>query len=425
MKIGTMKRLFIIAVYLCVISSVRPVFAQELTWQDCINEAKVNHPDLISAREEINQSKADKDVSVSSALPQVDADLNASSSKSASSDRSSSYSYGASASQLLFDGFKTINQIKGSQKALEATQYNYMVVSSNVRLRLRQAFINLLKESQLLKITEDIVKRRQSSLDLVKLRYEAGREHKGALLLADANLAQAQADNLQAEREILVAERRLSKELGRSQFMPLTISGDFMIKDQSAVQPDFEQMAEITPLLKELMARKEESRLNVNSAKAEYFPSIFANADIGRSESDWPPEPESSSFGVKVSFPIFDGGDRRAVVNKAKASFRKSQADERSGRDEIILTLHETWAALQEAVDNVNVQNKFLESAQARSKIGEAQYSNGLISFDDWIIIEDALVNAEKNFIESQAQALNAQANWVQAKGGTFENEIE
>ena len=72
---------------------------------------------------------------------------------------------------------------------------------------------------------------------------------------------------------------------------------------------------------------------------------------------------------------------------------------------------------------NVDVQRKFLESAVARARISEAQYSNGLISFDNWIIIEDTLVRAEKNFLEAQVSALIAGADWVQAKGGTLDNE--
>lgn len=398
--------------------------AQEIyTWDDCLKEAKVNHPDLISAREEINQSKADLDSSTSGLLPQVDADLNYSSSRSATSKRSESYSYGLSGSQLLFDGFKTTNERRQSKEILEATKFSYMVVSSEVRLRLRNAFIDVLKENQLLSITDSIVKRRQDSLELVKLRYEAGREHKGALLQAEANLAEAQADALDTQRNLQVSQRRLSKEMGRTQFQPLDIQGTVDIADVALVQPEFEQLSETTPLLKELISRKEASRFGMHSAKADFFPSIYADADIGRSGSNWSPKDESSSIGVRVSLPIFDGGDRRASLKKAKATFRKSQADERSGRDDVILTLHQTWANFQNAVDQVNVQSKFLESAQARSKIGEAQYSNGLISFDDWIIIEDTLVRAEKSFIEAQAQALSAKADWVQAKGGTVENE--
>ncbi|MFA7677794.1 MAG: TolC family protein, partial [Candidatus Omnitrophota bacterium] len=63
----------------------------------------------------------------------------------------------------------------------------------------------------------------------------------------------------------------------------------------------------------------------------------------------------------------------------------------------------------------------FLEAAQERSRIGGSQYSIGLINFDDWIILEDNLVSAKKSYLNAQADVLIAEAQWVQAKGGTLE----
>jgi hypothetical protein len=45
----------------------------------------------------------------------------------------------------------------------------------------------------------------------------------------------------------------------------------------------------------------------------------------------------------------------------------------------------------------------------------------GLIQFDDWTIIEDGLVRAKKTFLDTQANAVLAEANWAQAKGETLE----
>ncbi|MDD4202596.1 MAG: TolC family protein, partial [Candidatus Omnitrophica bacterium] len=45
--------------------------------------------------------------------------------------------------------------------------------------------------------------------------------------------------------------------------------------------------------------------------------------------------------------------------------------------------------------------------------------------FDDWIIIEDNLVNAEKSFLDAQASMLIAEAYWIQAIGGTLDYDNE
>ena len=99
----------------------------------------------------------------------------------------------------------------------------------------------------------------------------------------------------------------------------------------------------------------------------------------------------------------------------------KAEADERSSRDGIIQTLTDTWTTLQNTLDNVDVQNQFLTANTERVKITEAQYSIGFISFDNWTIIEDNLVSAKLSFLNAQADALLAEANWIQAKGETVE----
>ncbi len=112
-----------------------------------------------------------------------------------------------------------------------------------------------------------------------------------------------------------------------------------------------------------------------------------------------------------------------ATLSRAKAEFNQAQADEKSGRDQVIFALEEAWTQFQDAVDKISVQKKYLEAAEERAKIAKAQYSTGLISFDNWIIIEDKLVENKKTFLDSQANMLVAEAKWVKAKGGGFEDE--
>jgi outer membrane protein TolC len=108
-------------------------------------------------------------------------------------------------------------------------------------------------------------------------------------------------------------------------------------------------------------------------------------------------------------------------VSQAKALLNQLKENERSTRDGIVLTLEQSWAALQDAMDNVGVQKEILIATEERSRISQAQYSLGFISFDNWTIIEDNLVNAKRTYLNAQAAALLAEANWIQAKGETLE----
>ena len=412
-----------VIVVLLLIFLLNNVYAEKvITWKNCVEEAIKNHPDLISASEKLKQSKSDKAITTSTILPQISADA---SDKKLETDVKKEYeasSYGITGKQLLFDGFKTANDIKAASETINALQYNYEVTSSNIRLRLRTAFTELLRTQKLVIMTEEIALRRKQNSELVKLRYEAGREHRGSLLTSQADLAQAEFEVVQAKRSVSLAQRQLTKELGRRKIMPIKVNGDFEITDINRKKPNFEYLADNTIFLKELIARKEAARFGLKSAKADFFPKIYANATTGTTNSDWRPDEDTYawSVGISASLPIFEGGSRIAKVSKAKAGLNKAQADERSGRDSIIFTLEETWTEFQNATDKVSVQRKYLEAAKERAKIANAQYSTGLTSFNDWIIIEDNLVNAKKSFLNAQANVLVNEANWTQAKGGTL-----
>lgn len=420
---GVYQKLFIMILIFASIASCR-VFAQEaevLTWEDCVKEAAKNHPDLISAQESVKSSQADKAIDASGLFPQVSADFNAS--RSGSPDRTNNnYNYGVNGSQLIFDGFQTVNKVNAAAENIKAARESYRFTSSQVRFRLRGAFINLLKAQEALRIREEIFQRRRRNFELVTLRYESGMENKGSLLAEEANLRQAQFDVTQARRNIELAGRQLTKEMGRSELVTMRAKGDFAVNDAAREKPDFASLAVNNPSLQQLAAQKNAAVFNLKSAKGEFLPSITASGNTGRAGLQWPPRDDEWSVGAAVSFPIFEGGKRIADVSKANAQLNKAEADERSAKDGVIESLQSAWTSLQDDLDNVDVKRQFLTANEERAKITEAQYSIGVVSFNDWIIIEDNLVDAKNSYLDAQAQALMSEANWIQAKGETLEN---
>lgn len=392
-----------------------------LTWEDCVKESLQKHPDLISSREKVKQAMIDKDITRSAVFPQISSRAGAKTSEAVSGKKSDTYSYSITGEQLMFDGFKTVTDIKSASETISAQEYNYAVISSNIRLKLRDAFITLLRAQELIALSEEIDSRRKQNLELVQIRYDAGREHKGALMTAQADLAEAEFETAQAERNLSLARQKLTKELGREKKVPIEVRGTFDIQEIDREKPDFEFLADTTPFLKELISKKETAKLDYKSAQADFFPEVYLNGSMGRTASNWPPNGNEWSAEIAVSCPIFEGGRRIAQLSKAKSQLKQAQADERGGRDSVILTLEETWKNFQDAADVVLVRKKFLEAAQERAKIANAQYSQGLITFDDWIIIENNLVNAKKAYLDAQASLLAAKAYWIQAKGGTLE----
>ncbi len=400
--------------------------SEVLTWSACIKEAAKNHPDLIAAEEGIKQSEASKQQTASGLFPQITGSVDASSAKTAGNSGSTTkdtYSYGVSGTQLIFDGTKTINNVRAASEDVAAAKQSFKFTSTTVRFRLRSAFVDLLKAQDMLRITEEIYNIRRSNLELITLRYVSGLEHKGALLTAEADLADAEYGISQTKRSVVVAQQELVKEMGRKQLTPIYVSADFQVKDSALEKPDFQLLAKNNPSLQQLIAQQRSAEFSLKSAYANFFPELSGSAGANRTGSRWAPRADQWDMGLSLSLPLFEGGLRTAQVSEAKALVRQLQENQRSVLDGVILTLQQSWALLQDAIENVNVQNKALIAAQERSNIAQAQYSIGFIAFDNWTIIEDNLVKAKRNYLDAQAAALLAEAKWVQAKGEVIEYE--
>jgi hypothetical protein len=52
-----------------------------------------------------------------------------------------------------------------------------------------------------------------------------------------------------------------------------------------------------------------------------------------------------------------------------------------------------------------------------RAEIARSKYNNGLLSFEDWDLIENDLINRQKALLVSVRERVTAEAGWEQARG--------
>ena len=401
-----------------------------LTWQDCVRQAQKNNPSLIAAEADITVYEAREKSSASSRLPQVEATAGAATSETetrnasgevVSSGANDNYTYGLSGSQLIFDGGKSGNAVRAARENVSARQQAYRFVSADVRLNLRNAFIDMLKAQELVVITQEIFAIRRKNVELLTLRYYSGLEHRGALLVAEAEAAEARLGTVQAQRALTVNRQRMLQAMGSSEYLVFRVEGDFSVATRLSDQPDFETIISAHPTLRQQIFQKRAAEFQVKSTKAEFWPQVTGRANAGRGDEEWPPAPDEWGAGINVSLPLFEGGSRHALLNEARALLKQVQANEQDVRDTLRADLEEAWATMQNAVDAVAVQQKMLAASEERSRIAESQYTSGFITYDNWAIIENNLVTAKRLFLDVKAVAMRAEAQWIKAKGETLE----
>ncbi len=83
----------------------------------------------------------------------------------------------------------------------------------------------------------------------------------------------------------------------------------------------------------------------------------------------------------------------------------------------MIAGLENAYEAFLDAAGQVDVAKAFLEGADARSKIANGRYAAGLMTFEDWTVIDTDLVNREQTLLQSELNAMQAEATWESAQG--------
>lgn len=391
-----------------------------MTWDDCVGELIRNNPQLSAAAAAVEKAQADVRGNYGPFMPQISA--NGSISKSNTQldtgyQDSTSYQASLSAYQSLFAGFGDVATLRRSQALLTVAEVALQTTKAALSAALRQSFAQLLFSQDFVHLSENIAARRKENVNLVEMRFQAGRENKGSFLRSKAFYHQALFFVTQSQRKLKVAQQQMAATLGRHEIAPLAVSGKW---DTIALPeaPDFTELVLQTPNYRQAVAQLRAAKEGVRIAKSTFYPTWALNGAVGRSDDDsLIPKNDQWSVGTTISYPLFTGGQNWYSVRGAQASQRSAEMTLDDTRNQVTATLDDTFTAWQNAIELTGVQIEFLNAAEIRAEIARAQYQNGLLSFEDWDLIENDLIDKQNAVLASQRDAVLARAVWEKTQG--------
>jgi len=398
---------------------------QTLAWEPLVRQALTLNPDLQEARYLVTASARNRDIAFGDYLPSVDGGLERDISRTTGiGPTTDGLGLDVSAQQSLFDGFGTTGNWLKTRKELEAVKLAYVEVSAGVRYRLRYAYVDMIRLERLLATNRLIEERRKQNAELVRLRYDAGRENLGSALRAEAIFGEAVFDVHQTERLLESEALRLARESGGEFVYPIHINDDLetMLQKVSLGEADYATFAEKTPKVMRLIKTAEAAKAAVVKAQSVVWPQVDGNYDYGYSGERASNLKDNSFLGLTVNVPFFNGGKNVNAIRKAKADYDAAQKAAQSARDEAVALLAAAWTPYMDAIENVEVRKKYLEASRKRAEIVRAEYASGLANFTDFDAAEQENATAEKAYVESLANVFIQQANWEKTQGATLED---
>jgi len=409
-----------------------------VTWAGCVREAAMNNPGIAAAVQEIGRSDAVRKGAYSTFIPRLTVSGGMSRAKAEEivstsggstevvgstfgesgfwSNYADSYTAQVELQQTVFDGFATRGNVAKARAETSVAVAKLLTQKAGASYELKSAFAQLLYAQELMKILADIIDQRERNLRMVELKYENGRENKGALLLSKAQLSQARLDLTQAGRLLRVSRIQLATVMGRSSF------GDFEAKGKLATSvpvkdPDYRKLALRTPASFQQAAVADAAKAGITVAQSDFYPQIAAFANISSQGATGFEAPEGWAVGLSGTWAVFDGTKTYFNVRAARSAHEVSLSTLRQTLDETIRALAENYRTYVNAVDQIAVGAELYAASLLRAQIAEAQYRNGLVSFQDFDTITNDKINRQKQDLLNRRDAVLAEAAWEQSLG--------
>ena len=127
--------------------------------------------------------------------------------------------------------------------------------------------------------------------------------------------------------------------------------------------------------------------------------------------------PESWAVGLNGAWDVFDGTRTYFNVRAARIAHETSLSTLRQTMDDTARTLAENYRSYADAVDQIGVGAELYAASSLRAQIAEAQYRNGLVSFQDFDTITNDKINRQKQDLLNRRDAVLAEAAWEQSLG--------
>lgn len=434
------------------------VGAEELLkWDDCLKEAAQNNPTIVESRHSLEKAGYLVDESRAAFLPSISASANVS--RSATSKNGSaamsqggagggdlsaapalmestpfdaaspfnddlsikdSYSYGVTLKQSLFSGFRDASTVDKRKFDVDVAGADLAKSVAQVAFDLKNAFYQQLYAQALLDLNQKVALRRKDNVRIVELRYQGGRENKGAYLKSLAAKIQADTEVEQAKRGLELAQSQLARIMGRSKAADLRVQGEFP-SGLASEKPNFRDLSRVTPSYKEAVAQSNSAAANLKAMRGQMYPDVSAAGSVSRIGDSWPPDSNRLSVGLTISLPLYTGGAQTAQIRGAEAEKARSEIAVTDVERQIAVDLQQSFTNVQDSIGRMKVQEEFLKASETRSNLARNSYSLGLVTFQEWDQIEDELITNQKAMLSSRKDVAVSVASWDKSLGKGFE----
>lgn len=273
-------------------------------------------------------------------------------------------------------------------------------------------------------IFERAVVLRRKALDLNRRRFEAGDTDEVDVSRAATELASAEAELIGLRQNRAQLENALAVLVGRPSsgfgIPEAPLDGDPPPVPVTLPAELLERRPDIAAAERAVMA----ANARIGVAETAFFPAVRFSAGSGLESSDAALLFDSASriwsLGPQVSLPIFDGGRRRAGLERAEARYDEVVARYRQTVLQAVREVDDALVALARLAERAAAQERTVAAARRTVELSSRRYEAGVVAYFEVVDAQRTELDAEEEAIRLRAARHVATVALVRALGGDW-----
>lgn len=340
----------------------------------------------------------------------------------ANSQVANNYNLGINAAWELDIWGKVRRSVESSQASFEASTADLAAVTLSLQSELVQNYLQLRVMDEQRHLLNTTVQAYQRSLRLTENQYKAGIVPKSDVTQALTQLRSTEAQAIDLEWQRAQLEHAIAVLVGVPP-AELSIAVRDFIPELPAVPAMLpSQLLERRPDVAAAERRVIASNAEIGVAKAAWFPDLTLSAAGGYrngSFADWISVPSRFwSLGPQLALTLFDGGARKAELERARAAYDQTVAEYRQTVLDSFREVEDYLIQLRSLEQEEGVQRQALEAARESLRLMENQYKAGTVDYNSVVNVQVTALNNERTYLTLQGSRLTASVQLIAALGG-------
>lgn len=322
---------------------------------------------------------------------------------------------GLQVTQNIFQGFRVRNAILGSESGVLASRELLRNTVQNVLFDAAQAYMNVVRDSQILDIRHSNVLFLEEQVRAAQERFNVGENTRTDVAQARASLASARANVSLAGSTLATSRAIYHQVIGHD---PDGLVGAF---PYSKYVPAHLAQALIVgqnghPAILAAIHQADVQGFTVKQNEGQLLPTVSLVGTIQHAESfNSSIDPNSASITGQVSVPLYSGGLYDAQVRQAKETYGQLKIQIDLFRDQVRAAVVTAWAqadaargAISAAIEGVQAAEIALSGVQEEQRVGQRTTLDVLNAQQTLLSARETLILAQRDQIVAGFSLLSA-----------------